>query len=422
MLVADPSLPGGERAKILDFGIVKILQGEGGPSVDNQDGPTRNGLVLGTPRYMAPEQWKCGGRIDAKTDVYALGVITFLGLTGELPFHAVDAPELGMMHCYKMAPSLASINPSLPPQIVELVARMLEKDPERRPSMSTVAETLGRFLPRHGFHDKMPGSISNSDVEISIHLPAEGTQKLTVEELLLDDNAAELTQPLQQIRERPTRRMSLVSMSLPVHVPHRHPEFAADLSTEPSEGSLLVGSNDNLRPPHGIGSWLAGGAAVALAIAAVYFMIHMRPLRAVDTPSALHAAVRAAQIDSPPSAPAQLANLASASSSEPDVAKPRAPTKTAKPSARRLPNQSCIKNATWSSAEQQMLLRAFVRSGAKLRPADSLVLSNLRQTPKLASTPRSLSRHKRAELVKELRRISPLFTAAVPSLVEIRCP
>jgi hypothetical protein len=415
MLVADPALPGGERAKLLDFGIVKILQGPDRLQADSHDGPTRNGMVLGTPRYMAPEQWKCGGRIDARTDVYALGVITFLGLSGELPFHAVDAPELGMMHCYKMAPNLASINPSLPPALVDLVARMLEKDSDRRPSMSAVAETMGRYLPRHGASDKLPCGPGSSDVEIAICDPAERTEKLAIEDLLLDDNAAELTQPLLQIRERPTRLISLASLA-----PHRHPEFSADASPEPSEGSLLVGSNDNLRRPHGPGSWIAGGTAVALALAAVYFMIQLRPAsradfdagQAVVSPAAAQLlATRPAPRAAPPSPTTSL-------SGKQTLTKLRAK----KSAGRHLPNLSCMRTPSWSRAEQEMLLRAFVRSEAKLYPEESLVLRDLAQAPRLHSVPRSMSRRTRGELVKELRRISALFSGRVPMLVEVRCP
>ena len=81
MLVADSKAPGGERTKLLDFGIAKLA-----PEDNNDPGLTRPGVVFGTPTYMSPEQCKGAKEVDARSDVYSLGVIFYQMLAGRPPF------------------------------------------------------------------------------------------------------------------------------------------------------------------------------------------------------------------------------------------------------------------------------------------------------------------------------------------------
>src|SRR5689334_16600020 len=76
-LVEDPLAPGGERAKVLEFGIAKL-----GRSLRMPGMHTGSLQVLGTPRYMSPEQCRSAGRIDHRTDIYALGAMLFELLAG----------------------------------------------------------------------------------------------------------------------------------------------------------------------------------------------------------------------------------------------------------------------------------------------------------------------------------------------------
>ncbi len=125
------------RIKICDFGVAK-LQGE---PVDVEIPLTRQGSLLGTPQYMAPEQWMMVDDLDGRADVYALGVVLFECLTGERPFRGKNDYELQQEHLHAAVPPLAERG--VPPALATIVVRMLRKDRrERFQSMAEVASAL----------------------------------------------------------------------------------------------------------------------------------------------------------------------------------------------------------------------------------------------------------------------------------------
>src|SRR5262249_40065979 len=103
MLMRDDAVVGGERAKILDFGIAKLLPGEW-EADDRRSVKTRTGALIGTPAYMSPEQCRAAGPPDEKTDVYSLGTIFFEMLYGEPPFMSESAGELYALHMFAPPP------------------------------------------------------------------------------------------------------------------------------------------------------------------------------------------------------------------------------------------------------------------------------------------------------------------------------
>ena len=127
VLVLD--LDGVETVKVIDFGIAKVFLPEGptGP------GLTRNGLVLGTPEYMAPEQ-AAGGAVDRRADIYALGVIAYEMLLGRRPFDSDDVMSLLMAHLNAAPPAPSTVRPDLGfgPAVDEVMARALAKSPAAR--------------------------------------------------------------------------------------------------------------------------------------------------------------------------------------------------------------------------------------------------------------------------------------------------
>ena len=139
-LVRDPEVPGGIRAKILDFGIAKLTG-------DSTAAKTATSAVMGTPAYMSPEQCRGAGLVDARSDVYALGCVLVTLLTGRPPFEAEGIGELIVMHMREQPPTPSSRVPTVPPAVDQLVMRCLSKDPAQRYASGTeLANALGALV------------------------------------------------------------------------------------------------------------------------------------------------------------------------------------------------------------------------------------------------------------------------------------
>ncbi len=119
--------PGEDLVKILDFGVAKLLEGDGSPS----DLSAVAGYVLGTPEYMSPEQARCE-RIDQRTDIYAVGVLLYEMLTGRLPFQAEGDLALLHKHIEETPRALRTLVPEISPELEAATLCALEKSPERR--------------------------------------------------------------------------------------------------------------------------------------------------------------------------------------------------------------------------------------------------------------------------------------------------
>ena len=136
IIVPDSAVPGGERTKLLDFGIAKVKQ----EYQANDQLQTRAGVMMGTPLYMSPEQCKNAGDVDDKADVYSLGVMLYRMLSGKPPFSAAGTGELMAMHIYMQPQPLKDHDPTLPEPLIDLVHRMLAKQRQDRPSMAQVEQ------------------------------------------------------------------------------------------------------------------------------------------------------------------------------------------------------------------------------------------------------------------------------------------
>ena len=125
-IVGDPAVTGGERPKILDFGIAKLANDEPGQV------KTRTGALMGTPVYMSPEQCRGASTVDHRSDLYALGCVLFTMLVGRPPFEAEGSGDIIIAHVRDKPPVPSSLCPGLPPVIDALVLHALEKDPGAR--------------------------------------------------------------------------------------------------------------------------------------------------------------------------------------------------------------------------------------------------------------------------------------------------
>jgi serine/threonine protein kinase len=122
----DNVIVGKRGTKVLDFGIAKQL-------VSTTESPTltQAGLIVGTPFYMSPEQ-ALGRPVDARSDLFSLGVVLYEALAGKRPFEGESVTETMMNIIMQEAPDLAVVAPSLPPSLSDVVNRALQKKPERR--------------------------------------------------------------------------------------------------------------------------------------------------------------------------------------------------------------------------------------------------------------------------------------------------
>jgi serine/threonine protein kinase len=114
----------GRTAFLTDFGLTKRIEG-------TQTQLTRAGDVVGTIHYVAPEQIE-GGRVDARTDIYSLGCLVYHCLSGELPFARDTDVAVIYAHLSEEPPRLTSVRPELPGGLDAVIAKALEKSPERR--------------------------------------------------------------------------------------------------------------------------------------------------------------------------------------------------------------------------------------------------------------------------------------------------
>jgi serine/threonine protein kinase len=198
----------GEKAtiKILDFGLAKATREE---NVDG--GLTAQGQVLGTPDFIAPEQIMDARSADIRADIYSLGGTLYYLLAGRPPFTANSLYEICQAHISRTADLLNLVRPEVPSELAALVARMMAKEPARRPQTpKEVADALAPFFKKA----RTAGASPRVDVSGAVALN-EQTQPDTDADADADADGAKIdvesgVQPATSVAE--SRWESLVSL------------------------------------------------------------------------------------------------------------------------------------------------------------------------------------------------------------------
>jgi serine/threonine protein kinase len=149
-----------DQAILMDFGIVKLLQGES---------HTTTGTIVGTLSYMSPDLIR-GEPPDARSDIYSLGVVMFEMLSGRVPFQADSAVTLMMMHQNEPVPDLHTLRQDTPEDLIGIVQKSLAKTrPERYNSAGEMATTLSAA------YNRLTQEVSKPTVQVEAPAPASAT-------------------------------------------------------------------------------------------------------------------------------------------------------------------------------------------------------------------------------------------------------
>jgi serine/threonine-protein kinase len=273
---------GSGRAIVMDFGIAAAVSDVAG------------GEVLGTAQYISPEQAN-GDPVDGRSDLYSLGAVAFLALTGRLPFEAADAASLLAMHITRPAPPVLAVAPGLPRKLAQAVDRCLAKQPgDRFPDGEALAETVGmsveqrRELPvavrlwlTKGQESRMAYLIWYGGVGGGFGLLVGQLASLVLGPtggLVVGINAYVLTPLLLHTGQRLWRLRRLLGAGYSVedaklavrgHAERRREEVSYEYGSEPALWAkairvLMIASATTFVGSVGIGLFLVGGAQLAL--------------------------------------------------------------------------------------------------------------------------------------------------------------
>ena len=206
---------GSDRVKVVDFGIAEAMSG-GGPKL------TQQGLVIGTPEYMSPEQLAAGS-LDWRSDIYSLALVTFYLLTGKLPFTGESPHEVALMRLRDRPKTLAEVtnNDTWSPALQAVIDKALARAPAER--YETAAEFAHALADAVGAPERSPiiPTPARVDIPTPAQLPAtehKGARKVAVGSAILLGIAAVAVAGLFALRGRaedPARRQPVGTPTAP---------------------------------------------------------------------------------------------------------------------------------------------------------------------------------------------------------------
>ena len=174
---------------VLDFGIAKMLNRDNAESM--RLSMTGNGLLVGTPFYMSPEQC-LGEPVDARSDLYAMGALLFEMIAGRPPFDDEILSAIIIKHAMVDAPKIEEFAPDVPPALAEVVNRLLSKKPENRPENAAATKSL--------LLQSVSGAASAPSLDLN--MPAPNTAE-NIRPLTQQMNAVTASQMPKSVADRP---------------------------------------------------------------------------------------------------------------------------------------------------------------------------------------------------------------------------
>jgi serine/threonine protein kinase len=159
------------RVKLLDFGLAR--------PADADAELTRSGAVVGTPAYMSPEQAR-GEKVDLRTDLFSLGAVLYRLVTGRRPFEAPTIIGVLTALATKEPLAVQQLNPAAPPGLVELIERLLAKNPQNRPvDADEVVKEIRCIARKEGMSRAMPGDAQSEAIAAGIQITLAPDLRLT---------------------------------------------------------------------------------------------------------------------------------------------------------------------------------------------------------------------------------------------------
>jgi serine/threonine-protein kinase len=206
MVCGSPGSGLGEHVKLLDFGIAKrVTRPVGVEDSFNMEELTACGSLVGTPEYMAPEQCR-GHEVDARTDVYACGVMLYRMVTGRVPFWAEHLLQICQMHLGEAPVPPSALAPGIHPMIEAVILKAMSKHPaDRQQSAAALRDELNRALEvMASVEEEATGVIDRGSL-----VPAEMLAPAAVD---LAATVPDVAEPATLLYEPPPRRRANMPM------------------------------------------------------------------------------------------------------------------------------------------------------------------------------------------------------------------
>jgi serine/threonine protein kinase len=214
----------GEHAKLLDFGLARMVENEG-PHDVAATLLTKRGVVFGTPAYMSPEQ-ASGAAVDERSDVYSMGVLLFELLAGRRPFVADTRPELLRMHMISPVPRLASVRPELrvDPALADVIDIAMAKEPaDRYTNAGEMLEAIDAIGPKKAWIVDEPSEAPTQVAGPPAHKPPRQKTRAFAGPLIAGLVVAAVIGVLLAFPEIPAKVMSWIAPTSPTGVAARDP-------------------------------------------------------------------------------------------------------------------------------------------------------------------------------------------------------